>query len=71
MSKMKAWMMDREARAADRGSADAYYGRVPYPHFWLDNMGREVVYVSDMTDEEIQSYWDGHDNEDDRKDWGL
>lgn len=70
MGRVKSWMMDREERAASRGSADRWYGRMPNPHIWLDGMGRDVVEVSDMTDHEIQSYWDGYENETGRKDWG-
>ena len=43
MGRVKAWAMDREERAADRGSADRYYGREPVPHIWLDNLGRNIV----------------------------
>ena len=43
MGRVKAWMMDREDRAADRGAADRYYGRQPEPHIWLDNIGKNVV----------------------------
>ena len=69
MGKVKLWMMDREERAASRGAADAYYRRMPKPHIWLDDMGTDVVEASDMTDHEIQSYWDGYENEEDRKEW--
>jgi hypothetical protein len=55
---------------ADRGSADAYYGRPPKPHKYLDGL----VYQSEriiLTDPvEIQEYMSAYANEDDRKDWG-
>ena len=70
MGKVKAWMMDREERAADRGSADRYYGRQPEPHMWLDNLGKQVVPEEDMTESEIEAYFEGWRNEEDRKDWG-
>jgi len=70
MGRIKAWMMDREDRAANRGSADRYYGRQPVPHIWIDNMGRDVVKRDDMTEREIEMYYEGYDNETDRKDWG-
>ena len=70
MGRIKAWMMDREDRAANRGSADRYYGRQPVPHIWIDNMGRDVVNKDDMTEREIEMYYEGYDNETDRKDWG-
>jgi len=70
MGKVKSWVMDREGRAADRGSMDRYYGRKPEPHIWLDNIGRSVVTESNMTESEIESYMEGWINEEDRKDWG-
>jgi len=70
MGKVKAMMMDREERALDRGSADAYYGRSGRPHIWLDSLGKQVVEKSRMTEGEIAAYWDGYDSEIDRKDWG-
>ncbi len=60
---------DRERRAYSRGSADAYYHRTPNPHIWLDLMGREVVTKENMTEAEIESYWLGYNEEDDRKEW--
>lgn len=71
MGRVKAWMMDREERAADRGSADRYYGRYPEPHIWLDTVGRNVVPEEDMTESEIEAYMEGWRNEEDRKDWGY
>lgn len=62
--------MDREERAANRGSMDRYYGRKPEPHIWLDTIGRNVVTEIDMTESEIEAYMEGWLNEEDRKDWG-
>jgi hypothetical protein len=70
MGKVKAWMMDREDRASDRGAADRYYGRQPDPRIWLDNIGGEVVPKKEMSENEIEAYWEGWRNEEDRKDWG-
>mgnify|MGYP003111170877 FL=1 len=70
MGRVKAWAMDREERAADRGAADRYYGREPVPHFWLDNLGVNFVTEEEMTVEEVDAYWEGWWNEEDRKDWG-
>ena len=70
MGKVKAWVMDREDRASDRGSADRYYGREPVPHFWLDNLGVNFVTEEEMTVEEVDAYFEGWWNEEDRKDWG-
>ena len=73
MAKVKSLYQDqveyREERAYDRGSADAYYGRPLNPHIWLDLMGREVVTKENMTEAEIESYWLGYSEEDDRKEW--
>ena len=69
MGRVKAWAMDREERAANRGSADRYYGREPVPHIWLDNLGRDIVLEEEMT-EEVDAYFEGWWNEEDRKDWG-
>ena len=70
MGRVKAWAMDREERAADRGAADRYYGREPVPHIWLDNLGVNFVTEDDMTVEEVDAYFEGWWNEEDRKDWG-
>ena len=70
MGRVKAWMMDREQRASDRGAADRYYGRYPEPHIWLDTVGRNVVTEEDITESEIEAYMEGWRNEEDRKDWG-
>ena len=70
MGKVKAWAMDREERVADRGAADRYYGREPVPHFWLDNLGVNFVTEEEMTVEEVDAYFEGWWNEEDRKDWG-
>ena len=70
MGRVKAWAMDREERAANRGSADRYYGREPVPHFWLDNLGVNFVTEEEMTVEEVDAYFEGWWNEEDRKDWG-
>ncbi len=70
MGKVKSWMMDREERAADRGSADRYYGRYPVPHFWEDSLGVNFVTEDQMSENEIEAYWEGWRNEEDRKDWG-
>ena len=57
---------------ADRGSADAYYGRRPEPHYnqVQENGSMKRIEREDMTDEQIQDYLRAYENEDDRKDWG-
>ena len=70
MGRVKSWMMDREERAANRGSADRDYGREPVTHIWLDNLGKDVVIEEEMTTGEVNAYFEGWRNEEDRKDWG-
>ena len=52
----------------DRGSADAYYGRPKSPHKYPNGTynGERVI---DLTQEEIDAYNFGYDNETDRKQW--
>lgn len=46
----------------DRGSADAYYGKRPRPH-------KRTSGVREALDDpkEVIEYWEGYNNEDDRK----
>ena len=54
----------------DRGSADRYYGRSFYPHYYKGNThASEMVEERDMTEEEIEGYTAGYDDEFDRKEW--
>lgn len=53
-----------------RGDSDAYYGRPPKPHKWLDNLGAKRV--EDLTKVEIAEYWRGfEENPSGTKDWGY
>lgn len=70
MGRVKSEFQDRIEAAQDRGLADAYYRRTPNPHMWLDSTGRRLVTKDDMTAREIRAYYEGYDNQDDRKDWG-
>ena len=74
MAKVKSIYMDRLEAAADRGSADAYYGRDASPNMWINFAPRTgiptVVLREAMSKDEIEAYWEGHDNEQDRKDRG-
>ena len=74
MAKVKSIYMDRLEAAADRGSADAYYGRDASPNMWINFAPRTgiptVVSREAMSEDEIEAYWEGHDNEQDRKDRG-
>lgn len=54
---------------ADRGSADAYYGRSKDPHKYPNGTYNEPrVKLTDPL--EVAAYHFAYDNEDDRKDWG-
>ncbi len=55
MGNVKSMFQDRIEAAQDRGLADAYYGRTPNPHMWLDNTGRRLVTKNDMTAREIRA----------------
>lgn len=60
--------MAKHGSPADRGSADAYYGRRKDPHKWPMGTGKgERVELT--CPDEIAEYNDAYDNEDDRK-WG-
>lgn len=55
----------------DRGSADAWYGRQKAPHYFIGATYKtEIVREELMTNEQIQAYMDGYDQQDERKDWG-
>ena len=46
----------------DRGSADSYYCRVNYPHYYVKDTGQsDLVLESNMTAEEIEAYNAGYD----------
>lgn len=59
----------------DRGGADAYYGRIPSPHFYSQgSVPTPRVEEKDMSEDEIQEYWKGYydaRNIGDRKDYGV
>jgi hypothetical protein len=62
--------MDEHGSPADRGSADAYYGRHKDPHYWPEGTHRgKRVEAKDMTPEELAAYNEAYDNETDRKNW--
>ena len=70
LKRKKRWRItDRLRRAADRGSADRYYGRMPRPHLWLDGVGHCEVVGDEMSSEEVLSYLEAYDAEEYRKDW--
>jgi hypothetical protein len=56
----------------DRGDSDAYYRRPFRPHYWADANGYKVVTQDDMTDEEIEAYASGYEqNPSGEKDYGY
>jgi len=58
----------------DRGAADSYYGRGFTPHYYkAGTMTSERVELKDMTQDEIDAYNAGFDDNEragDHKDWG-
>lgn len=61
----------RHGGAYDRGSADAYYGRLFDPHYYRGaTYASERVGLADMTAEEITAYTAGYNQTTERKDWG-
>ena len=63
--------LPRHGSPRDRGSADAYYGRPPRPHYFVGKtrLSKEI-HEDGMSDEEINEYYKGYNEEEDRKDWG-
>jgi len=59
---------DRHGGPRNRGSADAYYGRPRNPHKYSGPTGHSPPVT--LTDpEEIATYNQGFDAQDDRKEW--
>ena len=51
----------RHGGAYDRGSADAWYGREPRPHYWTGaTYDSTRIDVEDMSAEEIMAYMAGY-----------
>ena len=54
----------------DRGSADAYYRRPFRPHYFVKGTySSEEIQSADMTDDQIEAYRTGYEEETDRKEW--
>lgn len=54
----------------DRGSADRYYGRDFKPHYYKSGTGMSPrVERDEMTEEELQAYTAGWNEEEDRKNY--
>jgi len=62
-------MTPREKLAEERGSKDAYYGRSGFPNIWMDMLGGYIIPKDRMTKSEISAYWEGYDNQIDRKEY--
>lgn len=60
---------ERHGSPYDRGSADAYYGRAPRPHYFIGESFHSPM-VTDLTEDERAAYMAGYTEETDRKDWG-
>ena len=60
--------LPRHGSPRDRGSADAYYGRQPRPHYFVGKTRQSLEVNEDgMTDEEIKDYYKGFEEEAERK----
>jgi len=55
----------------DRGSADAYYGRSPDPHWYPDGTGRGEKIKLEKGDKLYDLYMQGYNEETGRKDYGY
>lgn len=57
----------------DRGSADSYYGRGRVPHYFVgDTRQSAMVMMADMTEDEINAYHAGYDDNEQfggKKEW--
>ena len=61
----------RHGGAYDRGSADAYYHRSAWPHYYVgDTYSSTKIEKENMSEEEIAAYMAGYNETTDRKDWG-
>jgi len=55
----------------DRGSADAYYRRLFYPHYYSNSASSfTVVEISDPDSPEFDAYRAGYNEQTGEKDWG-
>ena len=55
----------------DRGSADAYYGRVYSPHYFQGHKNMSVLgqRITELSPEQIQEYEEGFFNQKERKEY--
>jgi hypothetical protein len=65
---------DRHGGPWDRGGADSYYQRGHRPHYFIaDTYRSDQVFEKDMTEEEIEAYTAGYEDNEELgayKDWG-
>lgn len=70
---MKKKYDKRHGGPFDRGGADSYYGRGRNPHYYVKGTGTSRrVDKKDMTEEEIEAYHAGYDENEslgDKKEW--
>ena len=70
---MKKIYDTRHGGPFDRGGADSYYGRGEDPHYYVEGTGTSRrVNKEDMTEDEIQAYYAGYDENEslgDKKEW--
>ena len=59
---------NRHGSLRDRGSADAYYGRPPCPHYFV-GATYDSEKITELSKEEIQAYMDAYNSEHDRKEF--
>ena len=62
-------MTNRKQLALKRGAIDAYYGHSGKPRIVLDALGNTIVLKTEMSKDEIKAYWQGYDDQIDRKEW--
>ena len=63
----KADIKESHGSPADRGAADAYYGRAKNPHYY--NKDSQRILGKDMTPQEIEQYNKAYDSTEDRKEY--
>ena len=72
---MKKKYDKRHGGSFDRGAADSYYGRGRDPHYYVEETATSSrVDEGDMTEEEIEAYHAGYDENEsfgDKKEWGY
>lgn len=60
---------DRHGGPFDRGSADGYYRRAFFPHYYVEGMLSALITKEQMTEDEIAAYRAGYDYQDELGDY--